>query len=559
QLAAPLPDGTWVAATDSTAGSLLVRSDVVTPESGLPSAQVSVQADEGALTVTVTPPAVSGLSVGITLSESPSSSFDVRLDDFITDGSTTPHIYVLRRYATPPGTMYDGPLRSTTAYRVAVRTVQPSFRTGASAFAFGSPLVDTTAPPSPTGLTLSEPLRNYPTITLTPGDAPDVDHVLVCEEKGSAVPATPDDCIGRTDAGGSASVAPGAAAVDVPLTAVLDPGRYNPADERTFTAFTVDIQGNASAATSLTVPGASPTTSLGAVPGIEWAWDASTSSVLFRFRADPESAAIVAGTAPPATPAPPYGGLLSGRTWIAYNLVPGQTYTAAFYRWSSDSTHYTPTTVTFVAGTSSSDSATLIAPTTAAYAARPVIKVAVRRAVSSGTVGAASLAGMPVELWRRAAPSTTWVKIGTSTTGADGTASWTPSALGATSTFMALIPAQGYMYPSVVGSKAVVVGVRPIERASLSSSSTLLARSVRVGSTVPVTIRLAPRRTMVAWVQRYLSGRWRTVLITRTSSLGVLSYAFRPTSRGTTLLRVVTPATTTLLAGASNYVTVKAS
>lgn len=553
-LMAPLPDGSWVGATQGTSGSLLVRSDVVTPATGTPVARATVVPGEGTLTITVTPPAAAGLSVSVYLNSSPGWTWQKNIDTFVTDGSTTAHTYLLRRYG-PTTSRYDAPLQPGTSYRVDVTTMQSSSNVGASVVAFGSPLPDITAPPAPTDLSWGESLGSGPHVVLTPGDAPDVDHVVVCEQKGTGSAASPTTCSGDSSATGT--VTSPTSPTTVLLTTNFQPGGYSPLDERTFTAWTVDLQGNASVPTALTVPGATASTDPGTVPGIEWAWDAGSHSAMFRFRDDPAIGAIVVGSQPPPVPAP-YGGVNSGRTWMAYGLTPGQTYTVAFYRWSSDMTHYTPTTATFVAGTSSSDAVSVIAPATVAYGAQPVVKAVVRRAVSGGAVGAGVLPGMPVELWRRTGTSTTWVQVGSGTTGADGTASWTLPAAAATSTYQARIPAQGYMYPAVGTSTAVVVGVKPIEKASLSSG-TLLARSVRVGAIVPMVVRVTPKRPMTVWVQRYVLRKWRTVLVTRTSSVGVLVYKLRLTARGTTLLRVVTPATATFASSASNAVTIKAS
>jgi hypothetical protein len=549
-LTAPLPDGTWVSATSSVSGSLLERSDVVTPATGLPAAKASVAPGPGSLTVTVTPPATAGLGVSVSVDDQPGTTGAVSIDYFVTDGTTSPHTYVLRRYGAADNA-YAPKLDPALRYRVDVSTQEVDLWTGRSVSSFASPLVDSTAPSAPVAVTWSEPLHDYPVITVTPADAPDLDHVVVCEQKGTSAATSPDVCSGVS---GTALVQSPATPTVVPLY----PGSsaYSPVDTRTFTAWSVDIAGNVSAPTSRTVPGATAAAAPGIVPGIEWSSDGA--SVVFRFRADPQAAAIVAGTSPPPVPAP-YGGVSSGRVWVASGLTPGHTYTAAFYRWSADSTHYTPTTVTFVAGSSSSDSISVLAPSTVGYAARPVVRAVVRRVATGSGLGSAPLPLMPVELWRRTLPSTTWVKVGSATTGADGSASWTAPVVGGTTSYQVRVPAQGYMYPAVGASSAATVRVRPIVGASLSATATLTSRSVRVRTAVPVTVRVAPHRVTTYWVQRYVSGRWSTVRVATTSSLGVATYRFTPTVRGTSLLRVVTLATTTTLAGLSRTVTVTAT
>ena len=551
-LTAPLPDGSWLAATQGNSGSLLQRSDVVTPVTAAPTSTLTVTPGAGTLTVTVTPPSVVGLGVGVSITSQPLSNGVASIDYFVTDGSTAPRTYVVRRYDAPG---YGGALSPATTYRVDVSTQTQGVWQGSTVSKFGAPLVDSTPPPAPTNLSWSEPLTGSTGVSLVPGDAPDIDRVVVCEYKGAPKVTTPDTCTG--DGGGSWSVTSPATTTFVPVTVSFDVGRYSPVEERTVTAWTIDLQGNVSAPATLTLLPATPSADPGIVPGIEWDWDAASNSTWFRFRADPQIAAIAAGAGAPPVPAP-YGGVDGGRTWLAGNLVPGQVYTVGFYRWSADSTHYTPTTVTFVAGTSSSDVVSVGAPNSVAYGAKPLVKAVVRRTVSSGTVGAGPLPGMPVELWKRTAPSTVWVRAGSATTAADGTAAWPQPAVAGRTSYQVRVPAQGYTHTAIGASPALVMGVKPVERASLSASLALLARSVRVGRSVTMTVRLAPRRTLTVWVQQYLSGKWRTAKVTRTSSLGVLSYAFRPTVRGTTLLRVVTPATSTLLSGVSNAVTIRA-
>ncbi len=548
-------DGSFLAARPGVPGSLLQTSDVLTPATVADVAplELSVTAGPGTLTVSVTPPAVAGQPVNVQLQDLAAPQSYIYLFGFGSDGATTPHTVTIRR-AGPVGDNYAGALDPTHTYRAIASTGDSTGRLGMLRVVVASPLADTTPPAPATGLTATQSLTSVPTVHLTLPVDPDLATVEACMTTGPAPVATDRDC----------GMGPDVVPVTYPLTgptmsvAIYRQGPNDPTVDRTFTVFVTDVAGNVSAASSVTIPaGTLSATDPGSVPDINWQSSPAGSDARFSFRGDPTGAAIVEGATSPA-PSGLGTGVDSGRTWYAANLIAGHTYTVAFFRWNTALTHVTRTTATFVAGTSSHDVASVIAPPSVAYAARASVSTVVARAVTGSTATSRS-AGVPVELWTRPAPSTTWVLAATGTTDANGAASWPRPALAATTSYQVRVPAQGYTFPAVIASPVTTTVVHSTITASLASTSALSARSVRVKTKTVLYVHVAPRQVRTVQVQRYTSGAWRTILTTRTTSTGYVGYTYIPTARGTVSLRVVCLATSATAASISRTMVVKAT
>jgi hypothetical protein len=151
------------------------------------------------------------------------------------------------------------------------------------------------------------------------------------------------------------------------------------------------------------------------------------------------------------------------------------------------------------------------------------------------------------------------VRAATATTDATGGASWARPALGATTAYQVRIPAQGYMFPTVTASRTATTVVRSVIAASLSSTTTLLGRTVHVKTRAPIYVHVAPRQVRTIQVQRYVGGTWKTILTTRTNTLGYAAYSFIPTARGSVALRVVSSATASTAASVSRTLVVRAT
>lgn len=139
-----------------------------------------------------------------------------------------------------------------------------------------------------------------------------------------------------------------------------------------------------------------------------------------------------------------------------------------------------------------------------------------------------------VTLYVRRAMTSTVRAVSNDTTAADGSYV-IPHIPDATSEYYVRFDGNGSpeAYPSVSAKK--VVTVVPLVSFGLSAGRTT------VGRAVTVTGRVSPAHVgQVVDVQRYVgNGAWRTIATTRLSSSSVYTYALKPGSRGTWVLRVV--------------------
>jgi len=245
----------------------------------------------------------------------------------------------------------------------------------------------------------------------------------------------------------------------------------------------------------------------------------------------------VPGSVQPAVP-PVTAGVDSGRTWVIAGLNAGQTYSVSFFRWNSAFTHWSRSSVTFVVGTSSHDAVGATATPVVVYGSRPTVTATVSRVVS-GSTSSTPLAGVPVELWSRTAPSATWVRIATGTTAATGKASFLRPTILATTAYQVRLAPQGYLYPAVVSSAAVTTALRPVLTASFAATTRVLAKSVKVRTKTYVYALVSPHRVTTVQLQRYVGGVWKAVSTVRTASTGLAAFSYRPTARGKQALRVV--------------------
>ena len=538
-------DGSLVAAVGGTSGGLLRTSTVLDPYTAAthPAASVSAVPGEGTLTVTVVPPAVAGLEVTTTVADVDNRAGAVVVQSFITNGSTAPRVVVVHRSqaqgeAPKPARVLTGTYADS-ARRQAVRSTV--LTAGA----------DVTAPPKVTELSFTEGAEPTDQMFMRLPDVDDLFSVRACVVQGSTPVATVSNCsAGSQTAYITYPLGDRSLWISLPTNDEVDRSKA-----RTYSVFLLDRAGNASRTDAYRGPAVAAPVAADVIRGITWVSTPDGSTVTFSMRGDPDSAAIVEGTAPPA-PVQPNGGIDTARTWTVIGLVPGRTYTARFFVWNATRTTFTPTDVTFAAGTSAKDEVSATATAAVEWGRSSTVSASVTRAVT-GSAARPAQAFVPVELWKRVAPSTVWVRSATGTTDAAGRAGWTVPSLGATTTFQVRVPAQGAVGSVVASSPVRATSVRPRVTRSLSSSSAMTVKKVKRGKKATLYVTALPKRVSTVLIQRLVSGTWKTVATRSTSSSGTLAWSLRTTKKGSIYLRAVVSATATTTATTTGSVRIK--
>lgn len=551
---APMADGTLVASDQS---GRIRRSTPVTVPTGAAKAAIALTPGESSLDVKVTPPAIAGLRLAVELRDVEDPSHPVSLAWSLTDGTTTPLALRLTRFGAP-GQDNKPALRSDRTYSVLVRLGPDDGSVSTTRSVYGSPLENVVPPPAAASLGIDGTGQGFPRIVVAPPAVVDLDHVAVCLTPAGTTSPDPDHC-GTWRATTLNVSYPLPSTMTVPYDHEA-PIAYDPGIDNTYTVWFVDLAGNVSPPADVTVPAAvQSTTSPGPVPGVIWRSEVvdGKTYVTFGFRAAPATAAFAAGSQPPPRPLP-YGGVWSANTWgPGVPLTAGATYTVALYRWNANYTRWTPTTVTFVAGTSASLRASVTAPRSIAAGGKVTVTGKVVRVVGAATTGTPQ-ASIPVELWSRTS-SSAWVKLATGRTGAAGTVSFTRAAPTSSTSYKVVVPEQGPLFPDVATSGTVTVALVPVVSASLRATAAVSTTTVTRGTTVTITTRMNPKRSATLFVQRKVSGVWRTIATRTSTSTGVLSWSWKPTTAGTTYWRVVSAATSRQTSGTSGVLTIKAT
>jgi hypothetical protein len=158
-------------------------------------------------------------------------------------------------------------------------------------------------------------------------------------------------------------------------------------------------------------------------------------------------------------------------------------------------------------------------------------------------VAGVGVPSQPVELFAQIRPSTTWKRVATGTTGANGR-------VRLRATFPANTALKLHHPAGPVGAQDVSVrsvSVAPRLTRTVEASRIRLGRNVVVrGSVSPAQPKGAPVQ-----LQRYVNGAWRAVASGRMNTTTGYGVSWRPTGAGAYTLRVVRPKTATNALGGS--------
>jgi hypothetical protein len=527
---------------DDGSGGLL--QTVTPPDASFPGQAATATAGAGpaSITVTVTPPAVTGELVTITATQSPAAPLwttgGVTLGSFATNGDSTPRSFTYYRYG--PNAQTGPGFSSANTYRVAVYTTASAGQlsaTSAPAVTTGiAPQVDTTAPSAPAFTVDDAALLNW---HLTVPTDPDVAKVLVRWVAGDVAPATPSDGVGQ-DYVVSSSLTPGqttggSAAVD----------RYQ---DYTLAAWATDTSGNLSAPTVVTRTKArllagSP------VSGLGYQWQGNGDSMVFWTGGYAIIVRYAAGTTIPVTPIDGTDASLLGSGWGTGAHIPvaaGAKVAVAVFNLPGAAGNTFQRAGFVLTGGTSSDTLTTTGPTSVTAGARPVLVATLTR---HGPLATTALAGVNVELLKRAAGASTWTSVNSGYTSATGTVSLTAPVQRVTT---------AYEVRTVFADPLPVASTRTVA-VRTSISAVLSATTVPHGRSVTVHGVFSPAARVPVQLQRYYSRAWHTVATQVTQSTGFYAFKFVPPTKGSYPLRVYFAGSAAYLASASPTRTLTAS
>jgi hypothetical protein len=516
-------DGRLVGVSTGDAGGLLTLSDVIPLPAAVDAPTVSVNPGESKIVTDITP--VAGVVQRIQVfTRASGTSTHWHLADITTDGSGTPTH--LESYHLFEG---GGPIVHGTTYTVRVvatevdNATQVTVSNAPQSFVV-EPLVDTTAPAAP-GIAISPYSGTDSRVTVTlPADA-DLDHVVVRKTTDGTTAATITD---------GADVGTNSYRYNPSLLVPVDPLKTT-----TFTAFAVDTAGNVSAgasasrAAALLVSGA-------AITHVGYKAGPNTEVVVWSegFRT---TARYAAGTVAPSTPtsgtevgqsSSAYGTLVTVPVAKAANVA-----VSVFAYTDYTATAYKRTSFVLTGGTGS-DVLSVGATASINPGGRPAVTATLAR--NSPTEGKLLLSAQPVDLYRRAVGAATWTVVAGANTTSAGTATFTvPVPAGATD--------YQVRYTGFAGAVAATARTTMHQLLTATLNKTSAARK----TPVVVSGTLTNHRVANIQLQRYLGGRWTTVLYFKTATNGTYKGTYAPATPGAYTLRVYAPATSTLLAGNS--------
>jgi hypothetical protein len=492
---------------------------------------VEVTPGPGTLAVSVTPASGTAQRLDVYVHQVPDDgriTYPSYLTTVQNDGSGAPWQATYTKFVVSGGSI------PVTAAHQYVISVVPSlddgttFAAAASVVVQAQPLADTTAPAAP--VLTATPNGSYVYLQITvPSDA-DFHHVVWFGKPGNVPPASLQDATAGTTAYGTTAVNVAA----------------DPALPFSFGAAAYDNSGNASVVA--TVTRGAPTLAAGAAAtSVRFAAGSGCSWVL------PGSSFVryAAGTTAPVGPADGTAQGTVSTAWGDAACVPvasGAKVAVSLFAWTDWSMSQYRRTSFVLTGGVSGDSAALAATSLVSYGGRPAVSTTLTRSFASG--GSQAIAGQPVDLYRRAVGTSTWVKVATVTTGSTGTAAFT-------------VPVPTGHVDYQVRSAGIVstTVLSAIRRTSVKQTLSLVssATSVRHGYAVTLSGVIGPKRAARVYLQRYVSGKWVNLTYVSSTTAGAYKVVYKPPTAGTYVLRTSVLATTTLLASSSVSRTVKAS
>jgi hypothetical protein len=373
---------------------------------------------------------------------------------------------------------------------------------------------------------------------VTPDD-PDLDRVVVCKTTSEPAPTTPWGCE--------------EAAEVIPRDSGTPINQWiNPLVTTTFTAFSIDASGNASAGVPVSRPAAhlvagAAVTQIGYNPkpsAEEIVWQGGW-ALHVRYRA---------GTTPPATmtdgteaPAQYEGGNYGYGATMP--VAAGKSVAVSIFTYADDLLTTFKRSSFVVTGGSNSDTMTLAATSAVNPGSRPAVSATFLR--KSPTAGVVGLPQVQVYLYKRTAGTSTWSFVTSAYTATTGKATFSVPAVTATTDY------QVRYYP--LTSDTALTSTAP-ERTSVRQLLTAsVPTAARKGHAFTVTGVLTPHRGARVYLQRYESSRWVNLTSALATSSGGYRLGYTPKSTGTWRVRVQVPATTTLLAGSTTTRSIRVS
>jgi hypothetical protein len=533
---------------DSGAGGLLALSDPLSaPE--YPSAMPTVSAQPGpaSVTLTVVPPASTGQTVTLrALQQGSSVRYPVggaAVGSFVTDGTNTAHEFSVYRLASPghagPGLLVGQTYRFDAI--ISDRGDDGRTITSHPATVTAMPTVDAVAP-SPPSITTQQAGSSV-SVKMTMPMEPDLARVVVRRTQGSVPPAT------STDGEDMGSYEVGAYPQGQPIDLSFWASQMT---EYAFSAFSVDTSGNVSDAATALKPEATLTSGS---PGDYVGWVSQSGHVDLVWSGGVSVLRYAAGTTAPAKPNGGQQGDMYSSAWGYYSPIPvatGAKVAVSMFDYSEDGASYSRRSFVLTGGMPGSDVLTVAVPDKVAYGSAPAVTASLQRHSPDGVH---PMVNQAVYLYQRLADSSAWKYVAGGYTTAAGTYAFTVSAPTANVDYQVRysdidqVPLSDELTLEAVDH----LGVQPAVSAKLSASS------VRVNKSVTMSGAVSSHRSTSLRLQRKVSGSWKTLTTFSSGATGGYKISYVPKTRASYTLRVLAPASKSLLSALSPTRTLTAS